>query len=129
MNGMRAVAAAVSIALVVSGCATASHNISASYVSRNQYAGYDCQQLAAEAGRIQTRVVQLGGRLDQAAQNDAGIMAVSLILNLYVAYYASHLPIVRPREHHGRIAITLKFQSPVPADSGLRSDVRLACVG
>jgi uncharacterized protein YceK len=80
MDGKRAVAIAVSVALAVSGCATASKDIATSYVSPNQYANYDCQQLAAEAGRIQMRVVQLGGRLDQAAQNDAGIMAVGLIL-------------------------------------------------
>src|SRR4029453_486926 len=80
LDGKRAVAIAVSVALALSGCATASKDIATSYVSPNQYANYDCQQLAAEAGRIQTRVVQLGGRLDQAAQNDAGIMAVGLIL-------------------------------------------------
>ena len=80
MDGKRAVAVAVSFALALSGCATASKDIASSYVSPNQYANYDCAQLAAEAGRIQTRVVQLGGRLDQAAQNDAGIMAVGLIL-------------------------------------------------
>jgi uncharacterized protein YceK len=79
MDGHRVVAIAVSVALALSGCATASKDIASSYVSPNQYANYDCQQLAAEAGRIQTRVVQLGGRLDQAAQNDAGIMAVGLI--------------------------------------------------
>jgi uncharacterized protein YceK len=80
MNQRRGVAVAVSVALALSGCATASKDIASSYVSPNQYASYDCAQLAAEAGRIQTRVVQLGGRLDQAAQNDAGIMAVGLIL-------------------------------------------------
>jgi hypothetical protein len=80
MNQQRAVAVAVCLALALSGCATASKDIASSYVSPNQYANYDCAQLAAEAGRIQTRVVQLGGRLDQAAQNDAGIMAVGLIL-------------------------------------------------
>lgn len=80
MNKLRAVAVAVCLALALSGCATASKDIASSYVSPNQYANYDCAQLAAEAGRIQTRVVQLGGRLDQAAQNDAGIMAVGLIL-------------------------------------------------
>lgn len=80
MNQRRGVAIAVSVALALSGCATASKDIASSYVSPNQYANYDCAQLAAEGGRIQTRVVQLGGRLDQAAQNDAGIMAVGLIL-------------------------------------------------
>jgi predicted secreted protein len=80
MHKNRCLALVVSVAFAVSGCATSSKNIAASYVSPNQYATYDCQQLAAEAGRIQTRVVQLGGRLDEAANNDAGIMAVGLII-------------------------------------------------
>ncbi len=80
MFANRSVAVAVSIALALTGCATASKDIASAYVSPNQYSSYDCQQLAAETGRIQARVVQLGGRLDQAAQNDAGIMAVGLIL-------------------------------------------------
>jgi len=80
MEVKRSVAAIVSVALALSGCATASKDIATSYVSPNQYASYDCGQLAAEAGRIQTRVVALGGRLDQAAQNDAGIMVVGVVL-------------------------------------------------
>jgi hypothetical protein len=76
----RTVVAAVSIALSVAGCATASKDIASTYVSPVQYSTYDCAQLAAEAQRIQARVLQLGGRLDQAAQNDAGIMAVGIIL-------------------------------------------------
>jgi len=80
MNKQRGIAVAVSIAIALSGCATASKDVASSYVSPNQYTSYECGQLAAEASRIQTRVVQLGGRLDQAAVNDAGIMAVGLIL-------------------------------------------------
>lgn len=76
----RAIAVAISVSLAVAGCATSSAKISAAYVSPNQYSTYDCAQLAAEGTRIQTRVVQLGGRLDEAAKNDAGIMAVGLIL-------------------------------------------------
>jgi hypothetical protein len=68
------------VALSVAGCATASKDLTATYVSPMQYGTYDCDQLNAEAQRIQARVVQLGGRLDQAAQNDAGIMAVGMIL-------------------------------------------------
>ena len=45
-----------------------------------QYQGYDCEQIAAEVQRISVRVNQLGGRLDEAANNDKGIMAVGLIL-------------------------------------------------
>jgi hypothetical protein len=66
--------------LIFGGCATSSKDIAPAYVSPLQYGSYDCEQLAAEAGRIQGRAVQLGGTLDQAAQNDAGIMTVGLVL-------------------------------------------------
>jgi hypothetical protein len=45
-----------------------------------QYQAYDCDQIGAEEGRIQARVSQLGGRLDEAANNDKGVMAVGLII-------------------------------------------------
>ncbi len=62
------------------GCATSSKNVATSYVSPNQYSKYDCDQIALEAERIQAHVNQLGARLDQAAQNDAGIMVVGMLL-------------------------------------------------
>lgn len=45
-----------------------------------QYQGYDCLQLAAETQRIQSRVAQVGGRLDQAATNDKMITGAGAIL-------------------------------------------------
>jgi len=64
----------------LAGCATASKDISANYVSPMQYQSYDCEQLAGETQRIQGRVNQLGGRLDEASSNDKVIMGVGLIL-------------------------------------------------
>ena len=69
---------AVSIAL--GGCATSSSNIAASYTSPMQYQSYDCAQLTSEAQRIQGRVNQLAGRLDEAANNDKVIMGVGMVL-------------------------------------------------
>lgn len=69
-----------SVAAFLAGCATASKDIAASYVSPLQYQSYDCGQLASETQRIQGRYVELGGRLDQAASNDAAIMGVGLII-------------------------------------------------
>lgn len=69
---------AVSIAL--GGCATSSSNIAASYTSPMQYQSYDCAQLTSEAQRIQGRVNQLAGRLDEAASNDKVLMGVGLVL-------------------------------------------------
>lgn len=62
------------------GCATSSKDIAPAYVSPLQYQGYDCQQLTAETQRIQSRVVELGGRLDQAASNDKAITGVGVVL-------------------------------------------------
>jgi hypothetical protein len=75
-----AVIALASVSLVLAGCATASKDISAVYVSPLQYQNYDCGQLSAETQRIQTRVVELGGRLDQASSNDAALVGVGMIL-------------------------------------------------
>ncbi len=74
------IAVSVSVGIVLSGCATASKDISATYTSPMQYQAYDCDQLASETQRIQARVVQLGGRLDTAASNDKALVGVGVIL-------------------------------------------------
>lgn len=70
----------LSACMALSGCATASKDISANYVSPMQFQSYDCEQLASESQRIQARVVQLGGRLDTAAANDKAIAGVGVLL-------------------------------------------------
>lgn len=67
-------------AVVLTGCASSSAEISASYVSPLTYRNYDCDQITAEVGRIQGRVQQLGARLDQAASNDKKLVGVGMIL-------------------------------------------------
>lgn len=76
----RGVLVAVMGSLAAAGCATSSKDISSAYVSPLQYQGYECPQLAAEASRVQQRVNQLGGRLDQAASNDKALVGVGMIL-------------------------------------------------
>lgn len=76
----KGVCLAVASTIGLAGCATSSKDIAASYVSPMQYASYDCDQLNAEAQRIQGRVVQLGGRLDEAANNDKALTAVGIVL-------------------------------------------------
>lgn len=71
---------AVSVSLGLMGCATASKDIASNYVSPIQYQSYDCEQLSSETQRIQVRVNQVGGRLDEAASNDKAIMGVGLVL-------------------------------------------------
>ncbi len=70
----------VTVLSFLGGCATASKDISATYVSPNQYVSYDCQQIGAETQRLQARYAELGGRLDQAASNDKAIAGVGIIL-------------------------------------------------
>lgn len=74
------VAAALSISIALSGCATASKDIASNYVSPMQYQSYNCDQLAGETQRIQVRVNQVGGRLDEAAEHDKQIAGVGIIL-------------------------------------------------
>lgn len=77
---MKRISTVLMVTMALSGCATSSKDIAASYVSPMQYKGYDCDQLTAESQRIHARVNQLSGRLDSAAQNDKLIMAAGLLL-------------------------------------------------
>src|SRR5262249_48198177 len=52
----------------------------ASYVSPIQYQPYDCDQLNAEAQRLNSRIGQLGGRLDEASSNDKALVAVGALI-------------------------------------------------
>lgn len=74
------VAASMAAWFALTGCATASKDIPVAYVSPMQYQAYDCDQLGSEIQRIQARVVQLGGRLDEAASNDKAIAGVGIVL-------------------------------------------------
>lgn len=65
---------------LATGCSTASKDITPTYVSPMQYQSFNCEQMSAEGARIQTRVTQLGGRLDEAASNDKAITGVGVIL-------------------------------------------------
>jgi hypothetical protein len=68
------------IATMIGGCATASKDIASTYTSPVVYQAYDCQQIGSETARIQARVTQLGGRLDQAATNDKTIGVVGALI-------------------------------------------------
>lgn len=68
------------VVLLVAGCSTASKDIEPVAVPSGKFAGYDCEQIANEQARIQRRVVNLGGRLDQAAATDQGIGVVGVVV-------------------------------------------------
>jgi hypothetical protein len=73
-------AVALCAALSVAACATAPHNISATYVSPLQYQGYDCDQIRSELVRISGRVSEVTGQQKRQADNDALAMGVGLVL-------------------------------------------------
>lgn len=73
-------ALAVFLSIAISGCATGSKDIGATYISPVTYQNFDCQQITAEMARLQSKVAQIGGRLDEAASNDKAIMAAGAIL-------------------------------------------------
>lgn len=75
----REICAAVCFAMLA-GCSTASKDIASTYVSPLQYQSYDCDQLNAESQRINARAIQLGARLDEAADNDKALTGVGVIL-------------------------------------------------
>lgn len=77
---MKKIAVTFTAIAFLTGCATASKDIAGTYVSPVMYQAYDCQQIAAETARLETRVTQLGGRLDQAASNDKAIAGVGIVL-------------------------------------------------
>jgi len=68
------------VALALTGCATASKDIAPVSVSPLIYESYDCDQLSAELARVHARAAQVGGRLDQAASNDAALTAAGMVL-------------------------------------------------
>jgi uncharacterized protein YceK len=63
------------ISIIMSGCSTASKDISARYVSPIQYSSYDCTQLQEESYRITRIVSELGGRIDEKASRDKLLVA------------------------------------------------------
>ena len=67
-------------AFIISGCATSAKNVPASYVPTLTYQNSDCTQLNAEAARIQAKLVETGGQLDKAADNDKIITGVALLV-------------------------------------------------
>ena len=77
---MKKAGTVILIATLLSGCATSSKDVATTYVSPIQYKDYSCDQISAELMRVSSRATELGGRLDQAAQSDAAITGIGLIL-------------------------------------------------
>jgi hypothetical protein len=66
--------------MALSGCASRSDAIGASYVSPLQFSQLSCQQLGREAERISARASQLAGIQDSKATNDAIATGVAIVV-------------------------------------------------
>jgi hypothetical protein len=76
----KTVALLLAITIGLTGCATSSNKIAASYSSPIQFQSYDCNQIAQESARIQAKITETGGQLDKAADNDKVLTGVALVV-------------------------------------------------
>jgi hypothetical protein len=67
-------------ALALAGCAADPASIAPAYVSPTAYSGYDCRAMNAEAARLNARLASVTGQQQEAANNDAAMAAVALVL-------------------------------------------------
>jgi hypothetical protein len=70
----------VLVAFAVSGCASSSDKITASYVSPIQYENWNCRQLTEEAQRVSHRAAAAAGAQDSQATKDAVATTVGVIV-------------------------------------------------
>ena len=75
------------IAATLSGCAASPDTIAPVYVSPVAYADYTCHTLNVEAQAIAAQLASLTGQQTAAANNDAALTAVSLILFWPAAFF------------------------------------------
>ena len=68
------------IVAFISGCASGSKSIKASYVSPLQYQSYDCNQIGQEMSRVGRNVSEVAAQQDSVAGKDAAVMGVGLVL-------------------------------------------------
>lgn len=85
----RKVTAALAAMFIVSGCASKSTDISASYVSPILYQNLTCEQLALEAQAVSGRATAAAGVQDKKAGQDAAVMAVGLIVFWPALFFTS----------------------------------------
>ena len=84
---MRTIILATAAALTLAGCATSPDQITASSVSPTLYSGMTCAALNTEAMRVNDRLADLTERQARAANSDAVMTAVSLVLFWPAAFF------------------------------------------
>ena len=80
MNTILSSAMAAVVAIAVSGCASSSSDVRASYVSPLQYQSYTCQQISAEAARVSSRAAEVAGVQDTKRTNDQVATGVAIVV-------------------------------------------------
>ena len=76
----------------LTGCATDTTQIQASYVSPYEYEEYTCTGLRGEAARITRRAREIGARIDETASSDAAAVAVGVILPTSLLFIEGNNP-------------------------------------
>lgn len=67
-------------AVLITGCAANSKKITAQYVSPAQYKNHSCQEMYSELERINARVAELTGTIDERASGDKAKVAIGVLL-------------------------------------------------
>lgn len=77
---MKKIILALTTAATLSACAAQPEAIAPAYISPAAYSGMTCQQLNADAARINARLASATGQQARQADNDATMTAVALLL-------------------------------------------------
>jgi len=72
--------AALSLATLAAGCATAPRDIAPNYVSPLSYERYSCDQLAMESQRLNARVTKVTDQQNGKVASDTAAMAAGFLL-------------------------------------------------
>ena len=83
---MRAANVAI-LALLMTGCASTSDKITASYTSPMQYETYNCRQLGEEAQRVSARAAAAAGAQDSQATRDTVATTAAIIVFWPAAFF------------------------------------------
>lgn len=83
------IAALVAASLFLGACAQSPDKITPAYVSHTPFLSMDCRALSAEAASLNRRVADLTGKQDKAANNDAALTAVAVILFWPAAFFVA----------------------------------------
>ena len=101
----------------VTGCATQSDEIPASYVSSIKYNSYSCSQLEQEYSRLISRSQSTNRRQDDIAGNDAVAMGVGLVLFWPALFFIDN-------DDHKEEVARLKGELDAVETSGVEKDCR-----